>query len=224
MGLLDRVGLFDRNKMDKKAGEWAAKAMGCMVFADGNGAGAAEIAAAQGQVKTNRVLKDSIGSRAAEAIFQTTIEAIGSLPAVMLQTHEAELAALGPQIEDITARNFAMATVIAVAMGDGTITHAERAMMVRFHAMLRATISIPDVGQTVHALENAAIQSGIMQPAAAQSQASVSCPGCSQPTQFYAGHGHWCAACGQYAPGAVAQQPQRERQDTPAMPLPAVDE
>ncbi len=61
MGLLDRVGLFDRNKMDKKAGEWAAKAMGCMVFADGNGAGAAEIAAAHEQAKTNRVLKDSIG-------------------------------------------------------------------------------------------------------------------------------------------------------------------
>lgn len=219
MGLLDRVGLFDRGKMDKRAGEWAAKAMGCMVFADGKGPGDAEIAAFQVQVKTNRVLTDSIGSKNAEGLFYQTVEAIKSLPAVMLQTHEAELGQLAQEIEDLTAKNFALATVIAVAMGDDTVTPAEHAMLARFHSSLGATIAIPNVGQVIHDFEEAAIKAGAAPPTPVE-QAPVTCPSCKQPTQFYQGHGHWCAPCQQYAP----EPAESARRDTPVMPLPAVDD
>ena len=164
MGLLDRIGLFDRGKMDKRAGEWAAKAMGCMVFADGKGPGDPEIAAFQVQVKTNRVLTESIGGKAAEAIFYQTVEAIRSLPSVMLQTHESELGVLAQDIEDLTAKNFALATVIAVAMGDDTVTPAEQQMLIRFQEMLGATIAVPVVGQVIRDFEQAAIQSGTAPP------------------------------------------------------------
>lgn len=219
MGFLDRLGIFDRAKVGGQAGEWAAKAMACMVFADGKGPGEPEIAAMQVQVKSNRILRDSIGIKAAEALFHQTVEAIRTVPAVMLQTHEAELAQKAQGITDETEKNFALATVIAVAMGDGTVTHAEHQMLVRFRHMLGATIAIPNVGQTAHAFEAAAIQSGIAPPTPVEAQAAVICPTCNRPTQFYQGHGHWCAACQQYAPA-----PARGREDTPPMPLPAVKE
>lgn len=220
MGLLDRFGVFG-GKSGGKAGEWAAKAMACMAFADGKGPGEGELAAVQVQVKTNRVLANDKG---AEAIFHQTVEAIRTLPSVMLQTHEAEVGQLAQHITDPTDKNFALATVIAVAMGDGTITPAERAMLLRFQAMLGATIAVPDVGQTVHGFEAQAIAAGAVRPTPVEAQGAVNCGSCNQPTQFFEGHGHWCAACQQYAAAPTAAGGHRPRQETPDMPLPAVEE
>jgi tellurite resistance protein len=220
MGFLDRFGIFGGDGTGGTAGEWAAKAMACMAFADGKGPGEGELAAVQVQVKTNRVLSDD---KAAEAIFHQTVEAIRALPSVMLQTHEAEVDQLAQHITDPTEKNFALATVIAVAMGDGTVTPAEQRMLLRFKAMLGATIAVPGVGQTVHAFEAQAIVTGAVQPTRTEHQAAVNCGSCNKPTQFFKGHGHWCADCQQYAPAPATQPAQRERQETPEMPLPAVD-
>lgn len=208
------MGLFDRGKMNKKAGEWAAKAMGCMVYADGQGVGKAEITAAQGQVKTNRVLKDSIGSEDAEVMFRETLTAIGQVPAAMLPTYEAELAGLAKEIKDLNEKNFALATVIAVSMGDGTVTDSEYQMLLRFQKMLGATIPIPSPGQNMHAFEEAAVQKGAAEPSATPEDGVVSCASCNKPTKFYEGHGYWCEKCQEYAPGPPAEAKQEAAEVT----------
>ncbi|MFO0548345.1 MAG: TerB family tellurite resistance protein [Polyangiaceae bacterium] len=134
------------SKMSEEAGQWAATAMACVVFADGN-ANEAEIAAARGQVTTNPVLRDSIGTKEAERLFKETADAIAQIPAAMLPTYEIKLQGLAKSIREVNDKNFAFTTVIAVAMGDKTLTPAEHQMLVRFREMLGAgAIPIPDAG------------------------------------------------------------------------------
>ena len=52
--------------------------MGCMVFADG-AANEPEVAAARGQLATNPVLKNSIGTKRADELFSETVDAVGQI-------------------------------------------------------------------------------------------------------------------------------------------------
>ena len=136
---------FGKTKMSDEAGQWAAMTMACMVFADGSAA-ESEVVAARGQVQANPVLHESIGSAAAEQLFKETIDAITAIPSAMLPTYEVRLAGLAEQISEINDKNFALATVIAVAMGDGSLTATEHQMLMRFHKMLGASIPLPEPG------------------------------------------------------------------------------
>jgi hypothetical protein len=189
---------FGKSKMSNEAGQWSAMAMACMVFADGSAA-ESEIVAARGQVQGNPVLHESIGSSEAEKLFKETVDAIKLIPATMLPTYEVRLAGLAQQISEINSKNFALATVIAVAMGDGALTAAEHQMLMRFHKMLGASIPVPEPG-------------GAATPEVKQLQpvtptgATSGCSTCGQPTQLYQGRGVWCARCQRWVSGPEAAQ------------------
>ena len=199
------MGLFGR-KMSKAAGEWAAIAMGCMVYADG-AAGEKELAAAEGQLETNPVLKHSIGQKKATTLFRETVAAIRQVPAAMLPTYEQKLGDLAKKVKGQDERNFALATVIAVSMGDAALSQKEHAMLERFQKTVGANIPIPAPGQVrpedYSALENASggVETGQMEqkPAVATGQ-TPPCPSCGKGTQWYEGYGAWCGGCQKYAP------------------------
>lgn len=187
------MGFFNRDKMSREAGEWAATAMACLMFADGV-PGEAEGAAAKGQIATNPLFKKSIGAERADALFVETLEAIRPVPQAMLPTYEVKLQELASGIDELTERNFALATVIAVAMGDRTINDAEYAMLARLNEVLGANIPIPMSGQSVpREYTSEQVGAGAEVPGA-----DVACVQCAQATQFFEGYGHWCGSCGVY--------------------------
>jgi len=183
--------------MSDEAGQWAAMAMACMVFADGTASEAA-IAAAHGQVTANPVLHESIGTKEAERIFKATVDAIAQIPSAMLPTYEIKLDGLAKQIRDVNEKNFCFTTVIAVSMSDRTLTAAEHQMLQRFREMLGASIAIPDPGGP----PTAEVRS--VQPVA-PTGAAPGCATCGRPTQLYPGRGAWCASCQRFSlPAGVA--------------------
>lgn len=146
---MPRVGLFSSLKdklnsviVGSAAGEWAVTAMAVMVFADGD-AEAAEMEKAKVVATTNPVVKNSIGSARGEALFNDTVEAIKVAPAAMLQTYLTKLDALAKKISSQDDKNFALASVIAVATADGDVEPAEQQLLHRFKDLLGATIDIP---------------------------------------------------------------------------------
>ena len=124
------------------AGEWAVTAMAVMVFADGD-AEASEMEKAKVVATTNPVVKNSIGSERGEALFNDTVEAIKVAPAAMLQTYMTKLDALARKISSQDDKNFALASVIAVATADGDVERPEYELLVRFKDLLGATIDVP---------------------------------------------------------------------------------
>lgn len=124
------------------AGEWAVTAMAVMVFADGD-VEAAELEKAQVIALTNPVVKNSIGSARGEQIFKEAIETIKMEPRSMLQTYLTKLDALARKISKQEDKNFALAGVIAVASADGEVERPEYEMLVRFKAILGATLDLP---------------------------------------------------------------------------------
>ncbi len=146
---MPRVGLFSSLKdklnsviVGSAAGEWAVTAMAVMVFADGD-AEAAEMEKAKVVATTNPVVKNSIGSARGEALFNDTVEAIKVAPAAMLQTYLTKLDALAKKISSQDDKNFALASVIAVATADGDVEPAEQQLLQRFKDLLGATIDVP---------------------------------------------------------------------------------
>jgi uncharacterized protein YndB with AHSA1/START domain len=140
------MGLFGRSKMSKAAGEWAATAMACLVYADG-AANEVEITAARAQIETNPVFKHSIGEKRAAQLFDEAVAAIAQVPAAMLASYQAKLGGLVEKIKGVDDRNFALTTVIAVALGDRTMSEAEAAMLNGFRESLGATIPVPAAGE-----------------------------------------------------------------------------
>jgi hypothetical protein len=200
------MGLFGRDKMSKSAGEWAAYAMGCMVFADGH-ANDAEIAAARGQVATNPVIRKSLGSQRAEKLFNETVEAVAQIPEAMLPSYETKLVELAAKVNEADEKNFALATVVAVAMGDRSLSAPEHAMLIRFRDMLGATIPLPSIGQATppsfrqiaHVQPPEAATSSAVAPVGADPPAGArTCPTCGQPAALYEGYGYWCGSCQAY--------------------------
>lgn len=127
------------------AGEWAVTAMAVMVFADGD-AEASEMEKAKVVATTNPVVKNSIGSARGEALFNDTVEAIKVAPSAMLQTYLTKLDALAKKISSQDDKNFALASVIAVATADGDVERPEYELLVRFKDLLGATIDVPNPG------------------------------------------------------------------------------
>jgi uncharacterized Zn finger protein (UPF0148 family) len=208
MGGGGTMSWFGRTKMSDEAGQWSAMAMACMVFADG-AAAEAEIAAAHGQVTTNPVLHESIGSGEAERLFKETVDAIAQIPAAMLPTYEIRLAGLAQQITEINDKNFALTTVIAVSMSDRTLSASEHQMLMRFHKMLGASIPIPEPG--------AAATGEVKQlQAVTPTGATGGCATCGKPTQFYQGRGVWCASCQRWMGGPEATPAQAGAQQASA--------
>jgi uncharacterized tellurite resistance protein B-like protein len=124
------------------AGEWAVTAMAVMVFADGD-AEASEMEKAKVVATTNPVVKNSIGSDRGEALFNETVEAIKVAPAAMIQTYLTKLDALARKISSQDDKNFALASVIAVATADGDVERPEYELLIRFKDLLGATIDVP---------------------------------------------------------------------------------
>lgn len=125
------------------AGEWAVTAMAVMVFADGD-AEPEELEKAKVVATTNPVVKNSIGSVRGAALFAETVDAIKVAPGAMLQTYLNKLDVLGRKIGTADDKNFALAAVIAVATADGDVERPEHDLLVRFKALIGATIDIPD--------------------------------------------------------------------------------
>ena len=124
------------------AGEWAATAMGVMVFADGE-VEAPEVAKAKQIALTSPVIKNSIGVSRAEQIINETIDSISIEPRSMLGTYLTKLDTLARKISKQEDKNFALAGVIAVASADGEVEPAEYELLIRFKAILGATIDLP---------------------------------------------------------------------------------
>ncbi|WAS94359.1 TerB family tellurite resistance protein [Nannocystis punicea] len=124
------------------AGEWAVTAMAVMVFADGE-VEAAEIEKAKVIALTNPVVKNSIGSARGEQLFKDAVETIKMEPGSMIQTYLAKLDALARKIGSQEDKNFALAGVIAVASADGEVERPEYDLLVRFKAILGATLDLP---------------------------------------------------------------------------------
>jgi len=223
------MGLFDRDKMNKEAGEWAAIAMACVLFADGS-ASDAEVAAAKGQAVSNPVLKNSIGSKRAEELFDETARAVAQIPSAMLPTYDVKLQSLAEKIDDANEKNFALATAIAVAMGDRSLSEGEHTMLLHFKEMLGATIQVPSLGKAVSpevrmaadAHPAVTAESKPVEKPEAKEAAAVNCPNCNKPTTFYPGYGHWCAACQQYATaeakGAASEKAEADKAKAAAEP------
>jgi tellurite resistance protein len=143
------VGFFDSIKaklnsivVGTAAGEWAATAMAVMVFADGE-VEAAEVEKAKVVATTNPVVKNSIGSERGAALFADTVQAIETAPAAMVQTYLTKLDVLARKISSQDDKNFALAGVIAVATADGDVERPEYELLLRFKALLGATIDVP---------------------------------------------------------------------------------
>lgn len=146
------MGLFSSIKdklssiiVGNAAGEWAVTAMAVMVFADGD-AEPAELEKAKVVATTNPVVKNSIGSARGETLFNETVEAIKVAPAAMLQTYLTKLDALAQKISSQDDKNFALASVIAVATADGDVEPPEHQLLLRFKDLLGATIDVPTSG------------------------------------------------------------------------------
>lgn len=143
------MGFFDslKNKLSSivvgtAAGEWAVTAMAVMVFADGD-VEPSELEKAKGVATTNPVVKNSIGSARGEALFNETVEAIKIAPGAMVQTYLGKLDQLARKISTQEDKNFALAGVIAVATADGEVERPEYELLLRFKALLGATIEVP---------------------------------------------------------------------------------
>ena len=143
------MGFFDSIKaklnsivVGTAAGEWAATAMAVMVFADGE-VEAAEVEKAKVVATTNPVVKNSIGSERGAALFADTVQAIETAPAAMVQTYLTKLDVLARKISSQDDKNFALAGVIAVATADGDVERPEYELLLRFKALLGATIDVP---------------------------------------------------------------------------------
>ncbi len=143
------MGFFDsfKNKLNSivvgtAAGEWAVTAMAVMVFADGD-VEPAELEKAKSVAANSPVVKNSIGSARGAALFADTIEAIRVEPGSMVQTYLAKLDQQARKISSQEDKNFALAAVIAVASADGEVEPPEHALLLRFKALLGATIDIP---------------------------------------------------------------------------------
>lgn len=124
------------------AGEWAVTAMAVMVFADGD-VEDAELVKAKSIALSSPVVKNSIGPARGEQLFKETIESIQMEPTSMVQTYLTKLDALARKIGNPEDKNFALAGVIAVAAADGEVERPEYELMVRFKAILGATIDLP---------------------------------------------------------------------------------
>ena len=143
------MGFFDslKNKLNSivvgtAAGEWAVTAMAVMVFADGD-VEPAELEKAKGVAANSPVVKNSIGPARGAALFAETIEAIRVEPTSMVQTYLGKLDAQARKISAQEDKNFALAAVIAVASADGEVEPPEHVLLVRFKALLGATIDLP---------------------------------------------------------------------------------
>ncbi|MCA9561921.1 MAG: hypothetical protein KC561_00465 [Myxococcales bacterium] len=202
------MGLFNRNKMSKDAGEWTAVAMAMSLFADGSPS-EAEIQVAKNQMATNPLIKHSIGPERAEEVFNEALQAIAPVPSAMIPTFEVKLAGLAKEVDDVNEKNFALAAVIAVMIGDGVVGEAENAALLKFQEMLGATIPLPKVGGSVPAeYQPTHLETGGTEAPGAD----VLCSGCGAATQFYEGYGHWCAACQTYTQPAAEQLPSEQVQ------------
>jgi hypothetical protein len=165
-------------------------------------------------VATNPVIKKSLGSSRAEKLFNETVEAVSQIPEAMLPSYEIKLVELAAKVDEADEKNFALATVIAVAMGDRTLSDGEHMMLTRFRDMLGATIPLPGIGQATPAplrqiahVQPPASDGGAPAPsrpdqtdAAAKGAAARYCPTCGQPAALYEGYGYWCASCQSYLP------------------------
>jgi tellurite resistance protein len=116
--------------------------MAVMVFADGE-VEAAEVEKAKVVATTNPVVKNSIGSARGATLFTETVEAIETAPAAMVQTYLTKLDVLARKISSQDDKNFALAGVIAVATADGDVERPEHELLLRFKALLGATIDVP---------------------------------------------------------------------------------
>lgn len=124
------------------AGEWAVTAMACMVFADGE-AEDEEIEKAKQVVKANPVIKNSIGEEKGAKLFNDAVEAIKIEPTSMLASYMQKCQDLASKVKKMEDKNFAIGTVIAIAAADGEVEPSEREMLIKFKAMLGATVDIP---------------------------------------------------------------------------------
>ncbi|MBA3545305.1 MAG: hypothetical protein H0T76_02365 [Nannocystis sp.] len=113
-----------------------------MVFADGE-VEAVEIEKAKVVATTNPVVKNSIGSERGGLLFAETVEAIGVAPSAMVQTYLTKLDVLARKVSTQDDKNFALAGVIAVATADGDVERPEYELLLRFKALLGATIDVP---------------------------------------------------------------------------------
>lgn len=124
------------------AGEWAATAMAVMVFADGD-VEDSELAKARTIALNNPVIRNSIGAARGEQIFKDAVEAIQMEPSSMVQTYLTKLDNLAGKIGKQEDKDFALAGVIAVAAADGEVERPEYELLVRFKAILRASVDLP---------------------------------------------------------------------------------
>ncbi|MFY0536656.1 TerB family tellurite resistance protein [Nannocystis pusilla] len=124
------------------AGEWAVTAMAVMVFADGE-VEEAEIEKAKVIAFSSPVIKNSIGAARGEQLFKEAVETIKMEPRSMIQTYLTKLDALARKIGSQEDKNFALAGVIAVAAADGEVERPEYELLVRFKAILGATLDLP---------------------------------------------------------------------------------
>jgi len=124
------------------AGEWAVTAMAVMVFADGE-VEAAELEKAKVIAFTSPVVKNSIGAARGEQLFKDAVETIKMEPRSMIQTYLTKLDGLARKIGSQEDKNFALAGVIAVASADGEVERPEYELLVRFKAILGATLDLP---------------------------------------------------------------------------------
>ncbi|MCY1010688.1 TerB family tellurite resistance protein [Nannocystis pusilla] len=124
------------------AGEWAVTAMAVMVFADGE-VEEAEIEKAKMIAFSSPVIKNSIGAARGEQLFKEAVETIKMEPRSMIQTYLTKLDALARKIGSQEDKNFALAGVIAVAAADGEVERPEYKLLVRFKAILGATLDLP---------------------------------------------------------------------------------
>lgn len=124
------------------AGEWAATAMAVMVFADGE-VEDAEIEKAKQIAFTSPVIKNSIGVARGEQLFKEAVESIKMEPHSMVQTYLTKLDNLARKIGKQEDKDFALAGVIAVAAADGEVEQPEYELLVRFKAILGASVDLP---------------------------------------------------------------------------------
>jgi len=122
-------------------GEWAAIAMACMVFADGK-ATDCEIESAQSSCTNNPVIVNSIGQAKALKIFDSTTEVLKIVPQTMLESYEEKLQLLGKVVKKQQDKNYAFATVVAIALADGNLTDSEREMLLRFKDYIKANVDV----------------------------------------------------------------------------------
>jgi len=198
------MGLFfNRDSMSKEAGEWAAIAMACMCYADGE-ATDEELRIARRQAASNPVIRKSIGAKRSNELFEKTIQAIFEVPSAMLASYEVSLQELAAEIDEVDEKNFALTTVIAVALGDRAVSEREHAMLTRFKESLKATVEVPDIGSVVAPVLRQAAQQAPANPGDVVDERIVTCRECGKLTSFFEKYGYWCASCELYTEVAGA--------------------